>query len=144
MLNPETNGTAETVSEPKAKRPYAKHVTNRAMTRRSIESVGIKGRLYNVTTSVPKQMLNEVEAEAAASGVSRSDIARAALVRELAFRQYCRSNKLDPVVVSSFSVRPCKHAKNGKPMKGEPQKFVRDGRIVKDVIRTLKKAGIIA
>lgn len=138
MLNPETNGTAETVSEPKAKRPYGKHVTDRTMTRRSVESVGLKGRLYNVTTSVPKQMLNEVEAEAAASGVSRSDIARAALVRELAFRQYCRSNKLDPVVVSSFSVRPCKNERVAKVAKPSPKKVV-----VKDVLKVLKKAGII-
>lgn len=138
MLNPETSGTAETVSEPKAKRPYAKHVTERTMTRRSVESVGLKGRLYNVTTSVPKQMLDEVEAEAAASGVSRSDIARAALVRELAFRQYCRSHKLDPVVVSSFSVRPCKNERVAKASNPSPKKAA-----VKDVLKVLKKAGII-
>lgn len=137
MLNPNNSEAAETASEPKAKRPYAKHVTERPMTRRSIESVGLKGRLYNVTTSVPKQMLNEVEAEAAASGVSRSDIARAGLVRELAFRQFCRSHKLDPVVVSSFSVRPYKNEKN------QPRPKKADGAEKAKLRKALSRLGVI-
>lgn len=138
MLNPQNNEAAETASNPETKKAYAIHVTkNREQTRRSLESVGLNGKLFNVTTSVPKRMLDAIEAEAAESGVSRSDICRAGLMRELAFRQYCRQNKVDAETVSAFSVRPYKGKAVQKVSKVEERKEKAAAR------RALKKLGII-
>lgn len=52
-----------------------------------------------LSTSVSKDVLNELEALCVAQGVSRSEIIRGAVIREIAFRKYCEASKVKDVTV---------------------------------------------
>lgn len=54
----------------------------------------------NVTCAVSKSLVQLLEEQCLKDGVSRSDILRAALIREIAFRKFCRDNGASPLTAS--------------------------------------------
>ena len=124
------------------KRPHATLVhKDRELGRRSVISLGLKGKLLNATTGITKALMDELEAECAASGISRSDIVRAGLVRELAYRRYCRSHGLNAEVLNAFSMRP-KKREFIKSIKSasKPKPTIKDAAKLK---KLLKSIGVI-
>ena len=63
------------------------------------ELKGLVGQV-NVTCAVSKSLLALLEEQCMQDGVSRSDILRAALIREVAFRKFCRENGATPLAAS--------------------------------------------
>lgn len=138
----DTNKAEADTSVNTKKRPYGTLVhKDREHGRRSVISLGLKGELLNATTSISKGLMDELEAECAASGITRSDIVRAGLIRELAYRRYCRSHGLNAEVLSAFSIRPKKREFiKGIKSASKPKPSVKDAAKLR---KLLKSIGVI-
>jgi len=68
------------------------------------ELKGLVGQV-NVTCAVSKSLLALLEEQCMLDGVSRSDILRAALIREVAFRKFCRENGATPLAASHLGTK---------------------------------------
>jgi hypothetical protein len=66
------------------------------------ELKGLVGQV-NVTCAVSKSLVQLLEEQCLLDGVTRSDILRAALIREVAFRKFCRDNGTSPLTASHLT-----------------------------------------
>jgi hypothetical protein len=109
MLNSTNTQTAQA-----PRQRYHRNVGDRKIVHINPDLVGdiIGGEV--ISTSVSKSVLAELEAIAVATGVSRSEIIRGAVVREVAFRNYCVASKVKDLTVL------CGYKSSDKPRtKGE-------------------------
>lgn len=94
MLNSTNTQTA-----PAPRQRYHRNVGDRKVVHINPELIGNIAGNEVISTSVSKKVLNELEALCVATGVSRSEIIRGAVIRELAFRKYCDEAKVKDVTV---------------------------------------------
>jgi hypothetical protein len=76
----------------------------------------------NVTCAVSKDIVRLVEEQCLQDGITRSDLLRAALIREVAFRKLCRDNGATPLVVSHLTPTGQKPEKAVKAKPAKPSK----------------------
>lgn len=94
MLNSTNNQTA-----PAQRKRYHRHVGDRKIIHVNPALVGGTIGDKVISTSVSKRVLEELEALCVSTGVSRSEVIRGAVIREIAFRKYCTDNKVNDVTV---------------------------------------------
>lgn len=94
MLNSTNNQTAQA-----PRQRYHRNVGDRKIVQINPALVGdtIGGEV--ISTSVSKDVLSELEAICVETGVSRSEIIRGAVIRELGFRKYCNARKVKDITV---------------------------------------------
>ena len=80
------------------------------------ELKGLVGQV-NVTCAVSKSLLALLEEQCMQDGVSRSDILRAALIREVAFRKFCRENGATPLAASHLGTKAAVEVRTKKQKK---------------------------
>ncbi len=80
------------------------------------ELKGLVGQV-NVTCAVSKSLLALLEEQCMQDGVSRSDILRAALIREVAFRKFCRENGATPLAASHLGTKATAEVRTKKQKK---------------------------
>jgi hypothetical protein len=100
------------------------------------ELKGLVGQV-NVTCAVSKSLLSMLEEQCLQDGVSRSDILRAALIREVAFRKFCRENGATPLAASHLGTNAVKAVAKVKPAK---QKLTTISEETLDQIQSIFKA----
>lgn len=93
------------------------------------ELKGLVGQV-NVTCAVSKSLVQLLEEQCLLDGVTRSDILRAALIREVAFRKFCRENGTTPLTASHLTPTLTKQEKKAKveqakQVKAKPAKPVK-------------------
>jgi hypothetical protein len=94
MLNSTNTQTA-----PAPRQRYHRNVGDRKIVHINPALVGDIIGNEVISTSISKNVLAELEAIAVATGVSRSEIIRGAVIREIAFRKYCEASKVKDVTV---------------------------------------------
>ena len=94
MLNSTNTQTA-----PAQRQRYHRNVGARKVVHINPALIGAVAGNEVLSTSVSKDVLNELEALCVSQGVSRSEIIRGAVIREIAFRKYCEANKVKDVTV---------------------------------------------
>lgn len=93
----------------------------------------------NVTCAVSKDLVRLVEEQCLQDGITRSDLLRAALIREVAFRKFCRDNGASPLTVSHLTPTGQKPEKVVKAKAVKPQ-FVQVPKETLDQISFVFKA----
>jgi hypothetical protein len=93
----------------------------------------------NVTCAVSKDIVRLVEEQCLQDGITRSDLLRAALIREVAFRKFCRENGASPLAVSHLTPTGQKPEKVAKVKAVKPQ-FVQVPKETLDQISFVFKA----
>lgn len=94
MLNSTNNQTATA-----QRQRYHRYVGNRKVTHINPDLIGEISGNEVLSTSVSKKVFDELEAICVATGISRSEVIRGAVIREIAFRKYADSHKVKDVTV---------------------------------------------
>ena len=94
MLNSTNTQTA-----PAPRQRYHRNVGARKVVHINPALIGAVAGNEVLSTSVSMDVLNELEALCVSQGVSRSEIIRGAVIREIAFRKYCEASKVKDVTV---------------------------------------------
>jgi hypothetical protein len=94
MLNSTNTQTA-----PASRQRYHRNVGDRKVIHINGALIGSISGNEVISTSVSKSVLDELEAICVSQGVSRSEVIRGAVVRELAFRKYCDASKVKDITV---------------------------------------------
>lgn len=121
MLNSTNNQTA-----PAQRQRYHRYVGARKVVHINPALIGAVAGNEVLSTSVSKDVLDELEALCVSQGVSRSEVIRGAVIREIAFRKYCEASKVKDVTVlcgykPSESPRTKNEARELKQKKKEPK-----------------------
>ncbi len=94
MLN-----STNTQAAPALRQRYHRNVGDRKVTHINAALIGDIAGNEVISTSVAKDVLAELEAICVSKGVSRSEIIRGAVIREIAFRKYCDASKVKDINV---------------------------------------------
>lgn len=94
MLNSNNTQTAQA-----PRQRYHRNVGDRKVVHINPALIGDISGNEVISTSVSKSVLNELEALCVLHGVSRSEVIRGAVIRELAFRKYCDASKVKDITV---------------------------------------------
>jgi hypothetical protein len=93
------HNSTNTQTAPAPRQRYHRNVGDRKVTHINAALIGSIAGNEVISTSVAKNVLAELEAIAVATGVSRSEIIRGAVIREVAFRKYCEASKVKDITV---------------------------------------------
>lgn len=121
--NNQTQQPAEVITKPAqtywAKQKGFKHPERKVKRPRYDKELKKLVGQVNVTCAVSKDLIRLVEDQCLLDGITRSDLLRAALIREVAFRKFCRDNGASPLAVSHLTPTG---QKPQKPVKAVPAK----------------------
>lgn len=146
-MNPQENTTpqhnAEGITQPVqtywAKQKGLKHPERKVKRPRYNKELKKLVGQVNVTCAVSKDLIRLVEDQCLQDGVTRSDLLRAALIREVAFRKFCRENGVSPLTASHLTPTGQKPEKVVKAKPVKPQ-FVQVPKETLDQISFVFKA----
>jgi len=91
--------STNTQTAPAPRQRYHRNVGDRKVVHINPALLGSISGNEVLSTSVSKEILKELEAICVAQGVSRSEIIRGAVIREIAFRKYCETAKVKDITV---------------------------------------------
>lgn len=142
----QTQPSAEVVTKPVqtywAKQKGFKHPERKVKRPRYDKELKKLVGQVNVTCAVSKDLVRLIEEQCLQDGVTRSDLLRAALIREVAFRKFCRENGASPLAVSHLTPTGQKREKavKAKPAKAPKQTLVTVPKETLDQISAVFKA----
>ncbi len=142
----QTQPSAEVVTKPVqtywAKQKGFKHPERKVKRPRYDKELKKLVGQVNVTCAVSKDLVRLVEEQCLQDGITRSDLLRAALIREVAFRKFCRENGASPLAVSHLTPTGQKPEKavKAKPAKAPKQTLVTVPKETLDQISAVFKA----